>query len=208
MLRQQQTALAASTQYNKGVMGYKPTRSFKQVNNLHEIIYTSQLELAQRTYKYLERTDKVYKPSETIEFNREGELLLYSCDNVKHSTIYLKYPYILYDCAMPISWYLFFVNPFMMSWQFTLAFLYGAHMFSWMPHVMYWKSLDKKIHKLFLLRGGKYCRIWTQNPMGDRFYSWINNYEINLLTEDYEDFADPVEDEEFLKKNGQLKYEV
>ena len=96
----------------------------------------------------------------------------------------------------------------MMSWQFTLAFLYGAHMFSWMPHVMYWKSLDKKIHKLFLLRGGKYCRIWTQNPMGDRFYSWINNYEINLLTEDYEDFADPVEDEEFLKKNGQLKYEV
>ena len=44
--------------------------------------------------------------------------------------------------------------------------------------------------------------------MGDRFYSWINNYEINLLTEDYEDFADPVEDEEFLKKNGQLKYEV
>ena len=116
MFRQQQTALAASTQYNKGVMGYKPTRSFKQVNNLHEIIYTSQLELAQRTYKYLERTDKVYKPSETIEFNREGELLLYSCDNVKHSTIYLKYPYILYDCAMPISWYLFFVNPFMMSW--------------------------------------------------------------------------------------------
>ena len=44
--------------------------------------------------------------------------------------------------------------------------------------------------------------------MGDRFYSWINNYEINLLTEDYEDFADPVEEENFLKKNGQLKYEV
>ena len=44
--------------------------------------------------------------------------------------------------------------------------------------------------------------------MGDRYYSWINNYEINLLTEDYMDFADPVEEENFLKKNGQLKYEV
>ena len=109
---------------------------------------------------------------------------------------------------MPLAWYLFFVNPFMMSWQFTCAFFYIAHMISWMPHVMYWKSLDKKIHKLYLLRGGKYCRIWTQNPMGDRFYSWINNYEINLLTEDYIDFADPVEEENFQKKNGQLKYEV
>ena len=44
--------------------------------------------------------------------------------------------------------------------------------------------------------------------MGDRFYSWINNCEIRLLTEDYEDFADPVEEEDFLKKAGQLKYEV
>jgi hypothetical protein len=79
---------------------------------------------------------------------------------------------------------------------------------SWMPHVMYWKSLDKKIHRLLLLRGGKYIRIWTQNPYGDRFYSWANNCEIHLLTEDKRDFADPAEDEQFLKANGQLKYEV
>ena len=164
--------------------------------------------MAQRTYKYLERTDKVYKPSQTLEFNREGELLLYSCDNIKHSAVYFKYPYCLYDCLMPISWYLFFVNPFNMSWQFTMAFLYGANCLAWMPHALYWKSLDKKIHKLFLLRGGKYIRIWTQNPMGDRFYSWANNAEISLLTEDSHDFEDPVEDAEFLKKNGQLKYEV
>lgn len=29
-----------------------------------------------------------------------------------------------------------------------------------------------------------------------------------MLTEDYEDFADPVEDEKLLNKSGQLKYEV
>ena len=190
------------------VMGAYPQRQFRQVNNLHEIIYTSQAELAQRTEKYLERTDRVYKPSQTIEFNREGELLLYSCDNIKHSTIYFKYPYIMYDCLMPLSWYVFFVNPFFWSWQITLPFLYAANSLAWMPHVMYWKSLDKKIHRLLLLRGGKYVRIWTQNPMGDRFYSWANNCEFHLLTEDYEDFADPVDDEDFLKKNGQLKYEL
>jgi len=44
--------------------------------------------------------------------------------------------------------------------------------------------------------------------MGDRFYSWAHNCEFNLITEDGEDFADPVDDEDFLKKNGQLKYEL
>jgi len=57
-----------------------------------------------------------------------------------------------------------------------------------------------------LLKGGKYCRIWTQNPMGDKFYNWISNCEVRLLTEDYEDFANPVEDENFLKKTGQDQY--
>lgn len=183
-------------------------RSFRQANNLHEIVYTTQAELAQRTEKYLERTDKVYKPSQTLEFNREGELLLFSCDNIRHSTVYFKYPYCMIDCLIPMSWYFFFVNPFGMSWQLTTAALYGANCFAWIPHVLYWKHLDKKIHRMLLLKGGKYIRFWTQNPMGDKFYSWGNNCELHLLTEDREDFAEPAEDEQFLKKNGQLKYEV
>jgi hypothetical protein len=183
-------------------------RSFRQVNNLHEVIYTAQAELAQRTSKYLERTDKVYKPSETMTFNREGEMLLYSCDNIKHSTVYFKYPYCLLDATIPMSWYFFFINPFNMSWQFTLSFFYAANCLAWLPHVMYWKHLDKKIHQLFLLKGGKYCRIRTQNPMGDTYYNWVHNCEMRLLTEDYEDFAHPVDEEAFLKKNGQLKYEL
>ena len=190
------------------LMSQLQVRGFRQVNNLHEVIYTTQAEVAQRTAKYLERTDKVYKPSQTLTFNREGEMLLYSCDNIKHSTIYFKYPYVLYDATIPLSWYLFFINPFAMNWQFTLGMFYACNCLAWLPHVLYWKSLDKKIHKLFLLRGGKYVRIWTQNPMGDKFYSWANNCEMRLITEDYEDFADPVEDEELLRKDGQLKYEV
>ena len=41
----------------------QPQRGFRQVKNLHEIVWTAQAELTQRTAKYLERTDKVYKPS-------------------------------------------------------------------------------------------------------------------------------------------------
>jgi hypothetical protein len=44
--------------------------------------------------------------------------------------------------------------------------------------------------------------------MGDRFYSWGHICEMKLLTEDYEDFAEPTEEETFLNKEGQLKYEV
>ena len=88
----------------------------------------------------------------------------------------------------------------------TLSIFYAANCFAWMPLAQYWKSLDRKIHKMYLLRGGKYVRIWTQNPMGDRFYSWANNCEMHLLTEDYEDFADPVDDENFLPEEDDLRY--
>ena len=134
---------------------------------MHEIVYTAQAELTQRTAKYLERTDKVYKPSKTLEFNREGELLLFSVDNIKHSQIYLKYPYVMWDACIPLAMYAYFINPFGFSWQFSCVIFWGSACFGWMPHVLYWKHLDKKIHKIYLLRGGKYVRIWTQNVMGD-----------------------------------------
>jgi ribonuclease BN (tRNA processing enzyme) len=32
----------------------------------------------------IEKTDRVYKPTYTIEFERNGEVLVYSCDPFKH----------------------------------------------------------------------------------------------------------------------------
>ena len=127
---------------------------------------------------------------------------------MRHSTVYLKYPYCTQVAMMPLSWYLFFINPFMFNWFITLPIFYATNSLAWLPLALYWKHLDKKIHKMYLLRGGKYVRIWTMNPMGDRFYSWAHICEFNLLTEDGEDFANPVEDENFLNKAGQLKYEA
>lgn len=42
----------------------------------------------------LVKTNRVYKPTYTIEFNREGEVLMYSADPLKNETIYFKYPFI------------------------------------------------------------------------------------------------------------------
>lgn len=174
------------------------------------MVYTAEQELLGRTAKYIEKTDKVYKPSKTLEFNRQGELLLWSCDNIKHNTIYLKYPYCMHIGTIPLSWYIFFINPFNWWWPVTLSLFYSVNCLAWMPIVLYWKSLDRKIHRMYLLRGGKFVRLWTMNPMGDRFYSWATISEFHLLTEDGEDFVydEDLEDENFLNPQGQLKYEV
>uniref|UniRef100_A0A7S3FXX7 Uncharacterized protein n=1 Tax=Strombidium rassoulzadegani TaxID=1082188 RepID=A0A7S3FXX7_9SPIT len=108
---------------------------------------------------------------------------------------------------MPLSWYIFFINPFNFYWASNLTAFYLVNSFAWLPMALYWKSLDRKIHRMYLLRGGKYVRIWTMNPMGDRFYSWAHISEFNILTEDGLNFADP-DKIEFLNKSGQVAYEV
>ena len=67
-------------------------------------------------------------------------MLLWSCDNVKNSQVYLKYPYSTYMLTMPLSWYLFFVNPFMWKWQVTLSIFYAANCFAWMPLAGGWTN--------------------------------------------------------------------
>jgi hypothetical protein len=61
-MARQAALLAAASSSHKGLV-QQPSRGFRQVKNLHEIVWTAQAELTQRTAKYLERTDKVYKPS-------------------------------------------------------------------------------------------------------------------------------------------------
>jgi hypothetical protein len=129
-------------------------------------MYTAELEEAQRTEKFLEYTHKVYKPSKTITFNREGEVLLFSCDNLRHSKVYTKYPYVMYDAMIPIAWYLFFADPCNntylilvgLSWQVRHALFHFSWIFGWMPHHLYIRNLTKRIHRVYLMRGGKYCR--------------------------------------------------
>jgi hypothetical protein len=40
------------------------------------------------------------------------------------------------------------------------------------------------MRRLYLLRGGKVAKIESNSVMGDRFTSWVENYQFNPLTED------------------------
>jgi len=62
-------------------------KNYRQCKDLNQIMYTTTLEEAQRTEKFLEYTHKVYKPSKTITFDRNGEVLLFACDAFRHVNI-------------------------------------------------------------------------------------------------------------------------
>lgn len=97
---------------NLNLMSSLPKACFSaHVKNLAQIMYTAGLEEDQRKAKYLEYTQKVYKPSKTITFDRNGEVLLFSVDNFRHSQVYLKYPYCMIDAMIPLAIYNFFCNP-------------------------------------------------------------------------------------------------
>jgi hypothetical protein len=88
----------------------------------------------------IEKTNRIYKPSHTIEFNREGEVLLYSCDPIRHSVVYWKYPYIFYESLIPASIWMYLYNPFEMHWGFNNIFAYAAATL-WIPRIWYYRQL-------------------------------------------------------------------
>jgi hypothetical protein len=96
---------------NRGIYNLGVTKNYNQVKDLNQVMLTAEAEEEQRKEKFLEYTQKVYKPSKTITFDRNGEALLFSVDNFKHSQVYLKYPYCLIDAFIPLGFYIFFVNP-------------------------------------------------------------------------------------------------
>lgn len=57
------------------------------------------------------------------------------------------------------------------------------------------------------MRGGKYVRFQTIDWMGEVYNSWNTIQEFHILTDDYKRFADE-ENYEFLKSDGQLKFEL
>lgn len=134
---------------------------------------------------YIEANHRVYKPSYTIEFNREGEVLLqiiihyyssrYSCDPFKHSQIYFKYPYIMYETFIPVCIWLWFNNPVDVAWYWNNVFLFAPFAL-WCPRMWYYRSLQYRICRMYLLRGGKVLKLETESLAGDRSTNWIETY--------------------------------
>jgi len=152
------------------------------------------------------KTDKVYKPTYTIEFNRVGEVLLYSCEPTKHMQIYMKYPYILYESCIPLCMFMWYVNPFALAWNWNYLNI-AAIMTLWWPRIWHWTSIKYRPRRVYLLRGGRYVKIETSTLAGDRCTVWAENQYFNVLTEDTLNF-DNSETADFLNEEGQLKYET
>ena len=103
------------------------SRGIAQAKNMHREIAKAKIQQMQDNPETLEFTDRIYKPSYTIEFNRVGEVLLYSCEPFKHLEIYLKYPYVLYETLIPLSLGLWYLNPLELEWHYNHMLLFFAN---------------------------------------------------------------------------------
>lgn len=83
--------------------------------------------------------------------------------------------------------------------------MYFSGLFAWLPHYFYLRGIAKKIHKIYLLRGGKYCRLFLNEYYGEQHNTWITITDVRLLNKDMDRFE---ENHEFLNKEGQLQHEV
>ena len=58
------------------------------------------------------------------------------------------------------------INLVGMSWKISHALFHLSYIVGWMPHYLYIRTINKRVHKIFLMRGGKYCRIVLQDGWG------------------------------------------
>jgi hypothetical protein len=92
-----------------------------------------------------------------------------------------------------------------MTWYLRHIIGYTGFFLSWLPHYWYLTSLSRKINKIYLMRGGKYLRVQTNEYNGEKIVHWITIRDLHLLNKDLNRFDDSFE---FLDKEGQLLHDV
>jgi hypothetical protein len=76
---------------------------------------------------------------------------------------------------IPLAIWNWVYNPLDWSWEWVNMNLIAVNLL-WIPRMWYLRSLQYKIRRLWLLRGGKVAKIETNSLAGDRFTSWVENY--------------------------------
>lgn len=135
----------------------------------------------------IETYDKIFKPTHSLEFDRCGELLLYSCDPYKHTKMFSKYPYILYESFIPffiINWYL---NPLEIPYYWSMSQLLMAAA-CMVPKYWQFDALQFSIKKIWLMRGGKVVKIERCNASGDNYIDWAEVRFIKPISKDFKEF--------------------
>ncbi len=75
------------------------------------------------------------------------------------------------------------------------------------PRVTYYRDFMYWPQKLFLLRGGRACKVEANNPGNTRYIYWIENRFCKPLTQDRLHFDDR-DEAEFLNEEGQLPHKL
>ena len=182
------------------------TRSYMHIPDMKEENIKAQLQKDYDDNNIVVNYDRVYKPSYQIEFDRTGEVVLYTCDPFKHRTIYLQYPYVLYESCIPLCLFMYLANPLDWSYFTSFSFFFLANTL-WFPRVWQLHSLSYRIRKMSLLRGGRFLKLERESMAGDTFTNWVEIRHAHPLSEDFKEFDDR-DEAAFLDTTGQLKYEL
>lgn len=180
-------------------------RGYMHIRNMEKENQRAQIQADFDKPSHIDTYDKIYKPTQTIEFGRTGEVLLYSCNPFIHKTIYFKYPYVLFESLSPLMLFMGLANPMTVSWMATYGFYFAA-MGLLFPRAWYLHSMQYRIRRMTLLRGGKFLKIERSTLAGDQLTSWLEIRHLMPISEDFREFED--DNSDFLTEEGQLKYEL
>ena len=98
------------------------------------------------------------------------------------------------------------MNPLDLVWYWNSFPVYMSA-FLFHPRTVYWRDFMYWPQKIFLLRGGRVCKV-ESNTLGNmRYIYWIENMFCKPLTQDRLNFDDR-DNAEFLNTEGQLKYRL
>lgn len=181
------------------------SRGFLHIRNMEKEKQRAEIQRDFDKPSHIDTYDKIYKPSQTIEFNRTGEALLFSCEPFKHKTIVFQYPHVLFESMAPLMFFMGYANPLNVNWTATYAF-YFAGIALFFPRAWQLHSLQYRIRRMWLLRGGKFLKLERSTLGGDQLTNWIEIRHLKVISKDFREFED--ENADFLTQEGQLQYEL
>ena len=184
----------------------RPAQFYLHIKDMENEAKRAQVQQMYDEPNLIEAYPQVYKPTYTLELDRCGELLVYSAEPLKVKTVYFKYPFIFLESFIPICLFMFIENPFELSWHWNYLNLVAMNVL-WMPRAWYYYSLQFRIRKMWLLRGGKYVKIERTTLAGDTYTDWAEIRYMQPITEDFRNYENK-DEAEFLTDEGQLKYEL
>lgn len=183
----------------------KLTRGYMHIPNMEREKQRAEIQREFDKPSHIDTYDKLYKPLQTIEFNRVGEALLFSCDPIRHKAVINQYPYIFFESLIPFLLWMGFANPLCVNWTATWGF-YMSTLFLAFPRFWYLHSFQYRIRRMWLLRGGKFLKLERTSLHGDNYTNWVEIRHLQVISKDFKEFED--ENADFLTEEGQLKYEL